>query len=298
MTGGSGFVGRHLAARLRADFPAAELSLPDTDITDAAAVDAMIASLQPDACIHLAAVSAVPAARQDPLRAWQVNLIGTLSLARALLTRSPAATLLFVSTAEVYGGSFRSGLPADEATLLAPANTYAATKAAADLALGAMVGEGLRIVRARPFNHTGPGQSENFVVAAFARQVARIVAGQQPPVLHVGALDPQRDFLDVRDVCAAYSRCLAEAEALPRGAILNIASGVPQRIGDILTTLLGLAGVQAEVAEDGARLRPTDTPIACGNAALAARLLGWQPVIPWTQTLQDVLDDWRERIKP
>jgi nucleoside-diphosphate-sugar epimerase len=296
LTGASGFVGGHLVARLRQDFPAAELHRPEVEIADAAAVDAMVHDVRPDAVVHLAAISAVPAANQDPARAWQVNLLGTLALARALLAHSAHATLLFVSSAEIYGASFRSGAPADEATLPAPGNTYAATKAAADLALGAMAGQGLRVLRLRPFNHTGPGQSEDFVVAAFARQVALIAAGRQAPVLQVGALEPLRDFLDVRDVCAAYSLCLARAATLPAGCILNIASGVPRRIGDILAALLELAGVQAEVRQDPTRLRPTDTPLACGNAGLATRLLGWRPEIHWTQTLRDVLDDWRQRV--
>ena len=270
------------------------------DLADPAAIAAFVAEVAPDACIHLAAITAVPAANADPDMAWRVNLLGTLALARALAAANPEAVLLYASSAEVYGRSFAAGLPLDESAVLAPMNTYAATKAAADLALGAMTAAGaaagLRIVRMRPFNHTGPGQGADFVVPAFARQVARIAAGMQPPRMQVGALDPYRDFLDVRDVCAAYVLALAHADTLAPGTILNIASGTPRRIGDILDALLALAGVTAEIATGTALLRRADIPTATGNAAAARAALGWAPAIPWEQTLADVLADWRSRI--
>ena len=137
-----------------------------------------------------------------------------------------------------------------EAAALNPMNIYGATKAAADLALGAMASDGLRIIRARPFNHTGPGQTPAFVVSAFARQVARIMTGRQPASLSVGALDPLRDFLDVRDVCACYAACLRQADAIPSGTILNIASGQARRIGDVLDELLAVAGIHAAIEVD------------------------------------------------
>jgi GDP-4-dehydro-6-deoxy-D-mannose reductase len=305
ITGAAGFVGRHLLATLRRDDAAAELLTPDQaecDITDAAALDRLVAACRPTACVHLAGIAAIPAARRDPAAAWRVNLDGTLNLARALLAHAPEAALLFVSSADVYGGSFRAGRPLDEQAPLAPLNTYAATKAAADLALGALAAEGgLRVVRLRPFNHTGPGQSDAFVVPAFARQVARIAAGRQPPRLQVGALAPERDFLDVRDVCAAYAACLRAvgpeaADPIPPGTIVNLASGVPRRIGDVLAALLARAGVAAEIETTAHLLRPSDIAVAAGEAGRAAALLGWRPVVPWEQTLDDVLDDWRRRV--
>ena len=141
------------------------------------------------------------------------------------MDETPECLFVFASTGDAYGASFKSGRPMTADDTLAPMNTYAATKAAADLALGAMANEGLRAIRVRAFNHAGPGQSEDFVVAAFAKQVALIAQGLQPPVIKVGRLDAQRDFLDVRDVCRAYALCLAKADTIAPGTILNIASG-------------------------------------------------------------------------
>jgi GDP-4-dehydro-6-deoxy-D-mannose reductase len=276
--------------------PEAELNLPRFDVTDKDLVTAVVRDIKPDACVHLAAISAVPAAQQDPDLAWRVNLGGTLNLAYALLEQATGCTLLFVSTADAYGSSFKLGVKLDEAAALNPMNIYGATKAAADLALGAMANADLRVIRARPFNHTGPGQSDAFVVAAFARQVARIEAGRQPPVLRVGALAPYRDFLDVRDVCSCYAQCLLQADTIPAGTILNIASGQPRRVGDVLDELLELAGVKADIALDAARLRPSEITLAAGDPARAQAMLGWAPAIAWRQTLADMLADWRTRI--
>lgn len=301
VTGAGGFVAGHLKPLLCTAFPDAVLvemggQGAAVDLADGAAVSAFVAAAAPDACVHLAAVTAVPAANADPDGAWRVNLLGTLALARALQAANPAAVLVYASSAEVYGRSFARGVALDEAALPAPMNTYAATKAAADLALGAMAATGLRVVRMRPFNHTGPGQSAAFVVPAFARQVARIAAGVQAPVLQVGALDPYRDFLDVRDVCAGYVAALAHADEWAPGAIFNLASGIPRRIGDILAALMVLAGVEAEVSTGTALLRRAEIPTASGDAAAARAALGWAPAIAWERTLAEVLADWRARV--
>lgn len=214
LTGASGFVGRHLLPRLRQAFPDAKLVMPSFDIADIAAVEATVRATVPDACIHLAAIASIPAARENPEQAWRVNLHGTLGLVQAVRAHAPACLFLFASSGDAYGASFRSGAALDETAPVAPLNIYAATKAAADLALGVFATEGLRVVRFRPFNHIGPGQSPSFAIPAFARQLALIAAGRQEAVLRVGALDPQRDFLDVRDVCAAYVCCLAHADTL------------------------------------------------------------------------------------
>jgi nucleoside-diphosphate-sugar epimerase len=296
VTGAAGFVGRHLTLALTSAFPDARQFRREFDITDPAKVDSAVRETAPDVCIHLAAISTNGMAAHDEDRAWAVNLHGTLHLARAILQHVPGCQLLFVSSADAYGASFRSGSKLEESAPLAPLSIYAATKAAADLALGAMTEQGLRVVRLRPSNHTGPGQSSALVVAAFARQVARIEAGLQEPVIQVGNLESKRDFLDVRDVCAAYIACAARRNEIEAGAILNLASGEARRIGDVLDALMETAGVKAEIRIDPARSRATDVPLAWCNATRARDLLGWTVATPWHTTLQDVVDDWRRRI--
>jgi GDP-4-dehydro-6-deoxy-D-mannose reductase len=296
VTGASGFVGRHLMTALAAAYPCATLLTPPIDVQDERAVEATVRAGRPDVCIHLAAMSSVAAAEQAHVQAWQVNLHGTLHLAWALWRHARHCQMLFISSADAYGDSFKAGLKLDESAPLAPMNVYAETKATADLVLGGMASQGMRVVRLRPFNHIGPGQTPRFAVAAFARQIARIAAGLQPPVVQVGNLDTWRDFLDVRDVCSAYVACIARRDILAPGTVLNLASGHARRIGDVLAELAELAGVAMEIELNASRVRDVEIRMACGNAARARELLDWMPVIPWEQTLRDVLDDWRGRV--
>jgi GDP-4-dehydro-6-deoxy-D-mannose reductase len=308
LTGASGFVGRHLTASLAAACPDATLVTRTVDIRDAAAVATLVADAAPDICIHLAAISSVTASERDADQAWQVNLHGTLHLARSILRHAPRCQMLFASSADAYGGSFRTATALTEDAPLAPMSVYGATKAAADLALGSMAANGLHVVRLRAFNHIGPGQSAQFAIAAFARQIARIRTGLQPPLLRVGNLDTWRDFLDVRDVCQAYVACIAQRDALAPGStpgtapgitpgtILNLASGQPRRIGDVLRELQTLAGIEVDIQIDQSRVRETDLRLACGDATRAREMLGWAPTIPWTTTLRDALEDWCRRV--
>jgi GDP-4-dehydro-6-deoxy-D-mannose reductase len=298
VTGAGGFVGRHLVPRLQAAFPAARIvgtsqgadADENFDITDRHQARAIISRLQPDICIHLAGVSAIGHARADPRRAWEVNLHGTLNIAEAILASAPECRLIFISSGECYGENFKAGLPLSEAAALAPLNLYAATKAAAELALGAMTGDGLRLLRLRPFNHTGPGQSEDFVVPAFAGQIARIEAGSAPPEISVGALDPERDFLDIRDVCGAYLASIRMIGGLANNQIINIASGRAVKIGAILALLLARAKCEISVRQDPSRLRPVEIPCAIGDASRAAEILDWRPKFGLEETLDTVLN--------
>jgi GDP-4-dehydro-6-deoxy-D-mannose reductase len=271
-------------------------SVAALDVTDQADVETAIAHYEPTHIIHLAGIAAPAAASSDPQTAWRVNVHGTLNLAQAILKKAPECWLLNVGSGLVYGESAKSGLPLDENTLLAPADEYSVTKAAADLALGALVRRGLRCIRLRPFNHTGTGQTEAFVVPAFAKQIAQIEAGLAPPVMQVGNLDAERDFLDVRDVASAYALALQGASALEPGIILNIASGIPRRIRDMLEQLLAMSRVKISVELDRARYRPSDLPRVIGNAGRAREQLGWAPKHAFEDTLAAVLDDCRARV--
>jgi GDP-4-dehydro-6-deoxy-D-mannose reductase len=303
VTGADGFVGRHLLGTLRRAFPAAVLiacaqaaNLDNADKTlalDLLNTDSIadcLAQAQADAIIHLAAATVVPDSFVNPSLTWRVNVDGTLALARWVVERAPKTRVVFVSSAETYGLTFRRGEPLDEDAPFAPANPYAASKAAADLALGEMALRGLHVIRMRTANHTGPGQSDALVVPAFARQIARIEAGRQEPVIEVGALDRWRDFLDVRDVCAAYAAALGHD--VPPGTAFNIASGTARRIGDVL---IARSATAVEVRIEAARMRPTDVISAVSNAARAKAMLGWVPRISWDETLDSVLADWRAR---
>ena len=251
---------------------------------------------RPDVVVHLAAQSAVGDSFRDPGRSWRVNVDGTLALAGILLDHLPETLMVFASSAEVYGLSFQRGLDLDEDAPMAPANPYAASKAAADLALGEMALRGLRLARLRMFNQVGPGQSEDFVVAAFSRQIALAEAGMRPAVMRVGALDRWRDFIDIRDGCAAYTAVLRRSTTLPAGVAINIASGRPCRVGDILNALLARSPLSYTMEIDQARLRPTDVERVTGSAARASQLLGWAPRHDWEETLDLTLADWRARV--
>ncbi|MGM0534463.1 MAG: GDP-mannose 4,6-dehydratase [Pseudomonadota bacterium] len=312
VTGAGGFVGRHLLAALRRRWPEAALHAttqgePDgasqgvtwhrLDIRRAGRVNALLARLQPGAIIHLAAQSHVPTSFRQPALTWRVNLQGTLNLLEAVKRQSPASLVVNVGSADMYGGAFRSGEPVTEASAFQPLNPYAASKAAADLAAGQYAAsEGLRVIRARPFNHTGPGQRDDFVLAAFATQVARIEAGLQPPVVETGNLDAQRDFLDVEDVVGAYLALLGLPEGEQRGQAYNIASGRAVAVGELLDALLARARCPIDHRLDPARQRPADIQAVRADTTALRQATGWRPSISHAAMLDRLLDDCRRRV--
>lgn len=304
VTGAGGFVGRHLMPALAAAFPAARLvgagqnggSDISLDITDLTAVKTAFEHFQPDFCVHLAAIAAIGAAKGDPERTWHVNFFGALNVGRAILDVAPSCRMLFVSSSEVFGASFKPGIALDETAPLAPMNIYAASKGAAEMGLTALAAEGLALVRMRPFNHTGPGQSEAFVVPSFAGQIARIEAGLAPPEMVVGTLETERDFMDVRDVCRAYVACIREFDSLQNNQIINIASGRAIKVQKILDLLLAQSKTAIAVRQDPARLRQAEIMRAAGIADVAARSLKWQPLITLDETLVWVLQECRRQV--
>jgi GDP-4-dehydro-6-deoxy-D-mannose reductase len=302
ITGAGGFVGRHLTATLARRQPHWVLDAPCgphgqtvLDVTNPDAVNAWIARSEPDIVVHLAAIAAVTASMKDPRAAWGVNLNGALNIVLALQALAPAAHLLFVSSAEVYGRSLDSPRPVDESALLQPVNPYAASKAAADILVRQAAIQGLSATVMRPFNHTGVGQSEAFVAPSFAAQIARIEAGLQAPLLEVGSLEEERDFLDVQDVVDAYALVLERRDDPRCRGVFNVASGVAVRIGDILEQLLSLAKVRIAVRVDQSRLRQAPIRRVVGDAA-RLRAMGWSPKAPLEQTLADLLESARRNV--
>lgn len=307
VTGASGFVGRHLLPELRATFPDARLVAASRapvqgwdetraiDLADEDSICAAVASVEPSAVVHLAAWSDTGSSFANARRVWSANVDGTMALSCAIMDVVPSCTLLLASSAEVYGLTFRAGVPLTEDAPFAPANPYGAAKAAADLAVGEMALRGLRAIRMRAFTHVGAGQSARFVLAAFAKQIAAIEAGEQEAVIRVGSLDRWRDLLDVRDVCRGYAEALRRAPAIAPGTAINLATGIPRHIGRTIDEMLEISGVQASIETDPARIRPTDLERTEGSYSRAAQLLNWSPSTPWRETLTSILTDWRDR---
>ena len=290
VTGAEGFVGRNLVPRLRDDGHEVFPTDRDLDVTDAAGVAKRVAELEPDAIVHLAALSSVAASWREPELTFRVNFTGSRSVLRAAASAA-GVRVLWIGSSDEYG-SAAPGSPAfTEASPLRPGSPYARCKAAADLLGATYADAGLDLVRVRSFNHAGPGQSPDFVLASFAKQVAEIEAGRREPLLRVGNLESVRDFLDVADVIEAYVRLLDRS--VPAG-VYNVASGIGSRVGDHLEALIALASTKPEVKVDPERLRPTD--FAVGDATRLRQATCWQPTIPMADTLERVLAYWRDRI--
>ncbi len=310
VTGAAGFVGPHLIRALRETIEGAHIiatarahevakeqgQFVSLDVTDQEAVRSAVAGLRPDHIVHLAGIAAPSRANMDPNLTWRVHVDGTLNIARTILSTVPECTLVYVGSGMVYGSTANSVCPLDESALLAPLDEYAATKAAADLALGVLAHQGLKCVRMRPFNHTGSGQSESFFFPAIATQIARIEHGLAEPIVRVGNLDAERDYLDVRDVARAYVLAIVKAQSLVPGVIMNVASGRARRMSDVLQVLIDHSSVKISVEQDPLRLRNNEIARMQGDAGRACALLGWSPVYSFESTVGALLEDCRGRL--
>ncbi len=300
VTGGNGFVGRYLVRALRergdevisAGHHATQTddsqNLP-LDLSDPENIAAILDIAQPDLIFHLAAQTFVPQSIEQALTTYDINILGTARLleavrkARDATKRNPR--ILFTSSAEVYGQRLPTEFPLRESLAVRPSNPYAASKAAAEaIVFGEAKTYDLDALITRAFNHIGPGQDARFVVASFAEQLAEIARGGEPKLL-VGNLSPQRDFLDVRDVVAAY---IALAEYGDPGAIYNVCSGKATSISEVLRLLITVAHVPVEVREDAQRTRPVDVPVFYGSNEKLTSLTGWTQKIPLMHSLREV----------
>lgn len=290
VTGASGFVGRRLLPRLTAAGHVALGTDRETDVADRAALDPALDAFRPDAVIHLAALSSVAHSLRAPEDCYRINFLGTRALLASVAERSPWARILLVGSADAYTATRPQAMPLDESTPLRPRSPYARTKAAAEM-LGRLAADaGLDVVCIRAFNHTGAGQSDQFVVSSFARQVAAIRSGRAEPRLRVGNLDSVRDFLHVDDVIDAY---LALLDRGVPASVYHVAGSVGIPIRAVLDALLRSAGVEARVEVDPDRFRPTDWLV--GDASRLRAATGWQPRIPLEALLQEVYEDWLVR---
>jgi GDP-4-dehydro-6-deoxy-D-mannose reductase len=302
ITGASGFVGRYLLKEFADNHPAENVigygfgkgSQNSLDLSRDASVSAMLRKHQPRVVIHLAAIAAPTEARAHPDHAWEVNVEGTRKLARAIMAETDRkCRLIFVGSAEAYGSGFNSaGGPVRETEALRPISAYGVTKAAADVLVGQLAHEGLDVCRFRPFNHTGPGQTDAYVVPAFARQVAQVMKGEAPPLIKVGNLDAARDFMDVRDVVKAYALAALDRDGFGLDSVYNLASGKAQTIGSVLDRLIALSGQEIRIEVDPARLRPNDIPLAVGDPSAAKARFGWTATRGIDDIVADVLKSW------
>ncbi|MEX2583380.1 MAG: GDP-mannose 4,6-dehydratase [Gemmatimonadota bacterium] len=307
VTGGGGFAGLHLLRELLREESIELLAtvLGDTDAVSAVeefssvtwlsmdvrsdeSVEQVIDHSRPDIIYHLAGQASVGESFEEPLRTWEINATGTLRVINALgrLSRS-RRRLLLISSAEVYGAVDPAEQPIAETAPLKPVTPYGSSKAAAELAvlqMGPVVG--VEVVVARSFNHIGPGQDERFVLPSMALQLARMRSESADDLtVHVGNLEVERDFLDVRDVVRAYVQLVGEGDA---GRVYNVCSGSAQSLLSVVQRLVELSGTGVRLEVDPDRLRPIDVPLLVGDCRALTRL-GWKPSIGLDETLRDLL---------
>jgi GDP-mannose 4,6-dehydratase len=316
ITGITGFVGSHLAEYILAEHPQVavhglkrwrspkdnilgiigKVTLHDGDLRDLASLIRILAQTKPDAIFHLAAQSYVPTSFGAPVDTLDTNVIGTANLLEAVRLAGIDPVIHVCSSSEVYGQVSRDELPITEACPLRPVSPYAVSKVGEDmLAYMYFHAHGVKTIRSRMFTHSGPRRGEVFVDSWFALQLARIEAGKQEPILRVGNLDSVRTFCDVRDTIRAYWLLVTSC---PPGEVYNIGGPVTMTIREMLAMLLGMKRHQGEIAieVDPALLRPKDVTLQVPSTAKFTAETGWQPKIPYAQTLRDMLDYWREHV--
>jgi GDP-4-dehydro-6-deoxy-D-mannose reductase len=318
VTGIGGFVGPHLArvlleaghtvwgtvrrpsatrhlGELHAAYPERfpEEAVLVADVLDPRAVRNAIGAVRPDGLFHLAGLSFVPAAEADPLAAYRTNFFGTLNVLRGVREAQPACRVVYAGSGDAYGAAGNDVPELTEDVPFQPVSSYAVSKAAADLAVFEWAWSGGEVVRARAFNHTGPGQRPDFVCADFARQVARIELGLEPPVLAVGNLDAERDFTDVRDIAEGY---LALWQRGSPTEAYNLCSGRGIRIGAIAEGLCRRARCPIEIRAVEGRQRPREVRRLVGSFAKAEAHTGWRARSSVDAALDALLAFWRARL--
>ena len=287
ITGASGFAGRHLVAACRADGDEVIEAPPSrvADLRDAEAAVGVVAAARPEVVYHLAALAHVGRSWEDPGATLTSNLAMTFNLLEAVRAEAPAAVFLLVGSSEEYGPPL--AVPTTEDEVLRPANPYAVSKASCGL-LGGLYASahGMRVVRARAFNHSGPGQEPDYAIASFAKQVAQ---GGDPARVITGNPDTRRDYTDVRDVVRAYRMLAAHGEP----GIFNVCSAVSRSAREVVAELGRVAGVEVIHEVNRARVRPNEVMEVRGSFARLHEATGWEPSIPFEQTLLDTVSYWR-----
>lgn len=307
LTGAAGFVGSTMLPRVREAFPDTPIvtlvrrrrvSRNDIsiDLVDETATAAVLAQTRPTLIVHLAAYASVGTSQRDPSAVWRDNRDASFSLARAVATTVPDATVLVSGTTEVYGEAFNDGR-VDETTKPRPRGPYATSKLASEVMFREILPPTARLILARPVNHTGRGQVEDFVIPSLAGQVARAEAGLAPPSIAVGNLEARREFLDVEDVVDAYLALMARHESLPMRNVFNIGSGRATPIRAILDYFLKNALRPVTDHVDQARLRPNDIPEVSVDSRRIEEAVGWRATRSLEATLAEVLREKRQTVR-
>ena len=290
VTGASGFAGSHLVELLTsAGVAVVGWRRRDVDLVDGAAVARALADVRPATVFHCAGSAHVAQSWADPRETLATNVLGTHHLLDGLRKAGVSARVLIPGSSYVYRQSDRA---LSEEDAIGPASPYALSKLAQEM-LGArsLAEDGQQVFITRSFNHIGPRQDPSFAASAVARQIALIEKGGLAPVIEVGNLDAMRDLTDVRDTVRAYRDIVERGRP---GIPYNVCSGTARKIGDLLDELVKLSRVDLEIRIDPARYRPNDTPLLLGNPARLKKDTGWEPSIPFTQTVADLLDYWRK----
>jgi GDP-4-dehydro-6-deoxy-D-mannose reductase len=306
VTGATGFVGQHLVRLLLSHgqsvsgtylTPPREWDLKATlfhcDVRDAARVLAITREIRPSQIYHLAGQSSPSQSLEDFRQTFNTNFWGTHNLLEATRQVVPKARVLVVGSSQCYGRVKPSRLPITEDQVFAPTNPYALSKGAADMLAGQYHSRfGLHVVRARPFNHTGPGQEQGFVCSDYARQVLAIESGlgYANPVLRVRDPQVRRDFSDVRDVVRAYELLLEKGKT---GEAYNVASGRPISVRQIVQSLASHSSRPIHISAPRQRFHPADVPTLYGSSRKLRRATGWKPAYNMQQTLGDLFDYWK-----
>lgn len=292
LTGSDGFVGGYVRRTIEGCVPLHHDGRA-IDVRDTGRLRRAVAALGHfDAVVHLAAQSFVPASFEDPEETFAINFSGTFHLLEALREAGFQGRFLYVGSADTYGRIDEADLPVSEDQALRPRNPYAVSKVAAEALCYQWSQTGpFEVLMARPFNHIGPGQSPRFAVSDFARQIALIALGRAEAVLNVGDIDVTRDFTDVRDVVNAYRLLLDHGR---NGGIYNVCSGVEVSLRDIIAQLASIAGVNLEVRQETARLRPSEQRRMAGGHARLSSDAGWRRAYALEQSLQAIFDYWME----
>ncbi|PZS00764.1 MAG: GDP-mannose 4,6-dehydratase [Candidatus Chloroheliales bacterium] len=271
-----------------------KVNMINADLYDAFSVRKLIAATEPEYIFHLAAQSYVPGSWNAPAETLQTNIISELNVFEALRDMGLSPVIQIAGSSEEYGLVRPDEVPIKETNPLRPLSPYAVSKVGQEmLAYQYFRSYGLKTITTRGFNHEGPRRGDNFVTSSFAKQIALIEAGKQEPVIHVGDLNSKRDWTDVRDICRAYHLLVEKCEP---GEVYNIGTGVSRSIREMLDLLLTMTSIQVEVRQDPARLRPSDVPLLWADASKFKAATGWEPEIPFEQTMRDLLNYWRAHV--